>query len=258
MISATVRPLVYLPLGNPFPKSIPYHGKLALAKLLGRRWLLPTSESESPKINCTTLQSYPWIETPNMVTIIANNTAINFIFTDTQLCFLNMVLKTNEKDRWNIRSCKVYGKLGVLEYFYGKKEERSRQRELDEPTVDDSKYSKVQTYCNYPFVLHVQSTDMAYGDLFWEITICLRHYKQSKYGDALRGVHLTTFTCIEIVGLFGSPFGYYIRLHTQVIKFAASRERKRKKSDCWTFSKILVKSWIKFRNDSKSNIEEST
>lgn len=36
IISATVRPLENLPLGNPLPKSIPYQGRLARARLLER------------------------------------------------------------------------------------------------------------------------------------------------------------------------------------------------------------------------------
>lgn len=55
MISAMVRPFVNLPLGNPLPKSIPYHGRAGRARLLGRRMLLPTSNKESPKMNCTAL-----------------------------------------------------------------------------------------------------------------------------------------------------------------------------------------------------------
>ena len=53
MISAMVRPFVNLPLGIPLPKSIPYHGRAGRARLLGRRMLLPTSNKESPKMNCT-------------------------------------------------------------------------------------------------------------------------------------------------------------------------------------------------------------
>ena len=80
IISATVRPLVNLPLGSPLPKSIPYHGKLAWARLLLRYMLLPTSESESPKMNCTILHSPPSIVTPRTAaaTHIAKATS-NFI-----------------------------------------------------------------------------------------------------------------------------------------------------------------------------------
>lgn len=70
IISATVRPLENLPLGSPLPKSIPYHGRLAWARLLLRYLLFPTSERESPNINCTILQLWPSMRRPKMVTAI--------------------------------------------------------------------------------------------------------------------------------------------------------------------------------------------
>lgn len=84
IISATVRPLENLPLGKPLPKSMPYQGRLARARLLESLSLLPTSDSESPKMNCTTLQLYPLIAIVNTVTIIANAT-VNFMFQFRQL-----------------------------------------------------------------------------------------------------------------------------------------------------------------------------
>ena len=74
IMSATVRPLENLPLGNPFPKSIPYHGRFAWAKLLLRYLLFPTSERESPNMNCTVLQLYPSMAIPRTVTIIVSIT----------------------------------------------------------------------------------------------------------------------------------------------------------------------------------------
>lgn len=89
IISATVRPLENLPLGNPLPKSIPYQGKLAWARLLLKYLLFPTSERESPNINCTILQLWPSIRMPKMVTTnIATPTLSFMVLIIKQICCL--------------------------------------------------------------------------------------------------------------------------------------------------------------------------
>lgn len=41
--------------------------------------MFPTSERESPKMNCTTLQSYPSMATPKRVVTIIVHATVNFI-----------------------------------------------------------------------------------------------------------------------------------------------------------------------------------
>lgn len=93
MISATVRPLVNLPLGSPLPKSIPYHGKLAWARLLERYLLFPTSDRESPKMNCTILQSHLSSPIPKIVATITTSARLNFMFLSNKWYFYKDLLK---------------------------------------------------------------------------------------------------------------------------------------------------------------------
>lgn len=101
IISATVRPLLNLPLGNPLPKSIPYHGKLAWAKLLLRYLLFPTSERESPNMNCTVLQLQPSMAIPRTVTNIVSTTK-KFMFDKLQL-FSQCRAPSYVLGRWGFR-----------------------------------------------------------------------------------------------------------------------------------------------------------
>lgn len=91
IISATVRPLENLPLGKPLPKSMPYQGRLAWARLLERYLLFPTSERESPNMNCTILQWHPSSSFPKMTITIKTNPTLRFIFV--YLLFLQVLLK---------------------------------------------------------------------------------------------------------------------------------------------------------------------